>query len=91
MLHMELYTYNVLLPRNYCIQFVFQFNIALECLECTDIDMILRKYRPFSLTSIPLVIQTFVHMPVSVLYVHDIIIRYDRVSIGTVNNNGRLD
>ena len=26
MLHIVFYTYNVLLPRNYCIKFVFQFN-----------------------------------------------------------------
>ena len=27
MLHIAFYTYNVLLPRNYCIKFVFQFNL----------------------------------------------------------------
>jgi hypothetical protein len=32
MLHIAFYTYNVLLPRNYCIKFVFQFNLR----TCTN-------------------------------------------------------
>ena len=32
MLHIAFYTYNVLLPRTYCIKFVFQFNLR----TCTN-------------------------------------------------------
>jgi hypothetical protein len=32
MLHIAFYTYNVLLPRKYCIKFVFQFNLR----TCTN-------------------------------------------------------
>ena len=65
MLHIAFYTYNVLLPRNYCIKFVFQFNLR----TCTNHMVKIQKAK-YLVRNTANIINKYYHISFNILKSH---------------------
>jgi hypothetical protein len=65
MLHIAFYTYNVLLPRTYCIKFVFQFNLR----TCTNHMQKIQKAK-YLVRNTANIINNYYHILFSILKRH---------------------
>ena len=65
MLHISFYTYNVLLPRNYCIKFVLQFNLR----TCTNHIQKIQKTK-YLVRNTTNIINNYYHILINILKSH---------------------